>query len=214
MNEELLEKTLQYIKEKFQNDYSGHDYYHSVRVYKLATSICKEENADLEIVQLASLLHDVDDYKLFGGNVGAYSNAETFLKDNKISDTKIKAICDIISSISFKGTDTQVPQSREGKIVQDADRLDAIGAIGIARTFAYGGSKNRILHIPDEKPRNDMNFEEYSTSNGTTINHFYEKLLKLTDLMNTETAKRIAEHRHKYMENFLTEFYNEWDGII
>lgn len=214
MNEELLEKTLQYIKEKFQNDYSGHDYYHSVRVYKLATSICKEENADLEVVQLASLLHDVDDYKLFGGNVGAYSNAETFLKDNKISHTKIKAICDIISSISFKGTDTQVPQSREGKIVQDADRLDAIGAIGIARTFAYGGSKNRILHIPDEKPRNDMNFEEYSTSNGTTINHFYEKLLKLTDLMNTETAKRIAEHRHKYMENFLTEFYNEWDGII
>lgn len=214
MNEDLLEKALLYIKERFQNDYSGHDYYHSVRVYKLATSICKEENGKLEIVQLASLLHDVDDYKLFGGDAGAYSNAETFLKDNKISDTKIKVICDIISSISFKGTGTQVPQSKEGKIVQDADRLDAIGAIGIARTFAYGGSKNRVLHIPNEKPRNNMNFEEYSTANGTTINHFYEKLLKLKDLMNTETGKKIAKSRHKYMENFLSEFLNEWDGIL
>ena len=214
MNKDLLEKTLLYIKEKFQNDYSGHDYYHSVRVYKLATSIGKEENADLEIVQLASLLHDVDDYKLFGGNVGSYSNAETFLKDNKLSDTKVKIICDIISLISFKGSDTQVPQSKEGKIVQDSDRLDAIGAIGIARTFAYGGSKNRALHIPNEKPHDNMNFEEYSMSTGTSINHFYEKLLKLKDLMNTETAKKIAESRHKYMNNFLSEFFNEWNGII
>ncbi len=214
MNEELLEKTLKYIKERFKDDYSGHDYYHSIRVYKLATSICKEENGDLEIVQLASLLHDVDDYKLFGGNAGEYSNAEIFLKDNKIPDIKIKLICDIISSISFKGTGKQVPQSKEGKIVQDADRLDAIGAIGIARTFAYGGSKNRALHIPNEKARDNMNFEEYSTSNGTTTNHFYEKLLKLKDLMNTEAAKKRAESRHKYMENFLDQFFNEWDGII
>lgn len=212
MNEGLLEKTLLYIKERFQNDFSGHDYYHSVRVHKLAASICKEENADLEIVQLAALLHDVDDYKLFGGNAGTYSNAEIFLKENKIPDTKIRTICDIISSISYKGTDTRIPQSKEGKIVQDADRLDAIGAIGIARTFAYGGSKNRTMHIPNEKPHDNMNFEEYSTSNGTTINHFYEKLLKLKDLMNTETAKKIAESRHKYMEDFLSEFYNEWDG--
>lgn len=214
MNEELLQKTLSYIKERFQKDFSGHDYYHSVRVYKLATSICKNEGTDLEIVQLASLLHDVDDYKLFGGNVGGYSNAEAFLKDNGVLDIKIKHICSIISSISFKGTDTQVPESMEGKIVQDADRLDAIGAIGIARTFAYGGSKNRAMYIPDEKPHEDMNLEEYASSTGTTINHFYEKLLKLKDLMNTETAKNIAESRHKYMESFLKEFYNEWDGII
>lgn len=212
MDKDLLEKTLLFIKKRFQDDYSGHDYYHSVRVYNLATFICKKEKADLEIVQLASLLHDVDDYKLFGENVGSYLNAEKFLKDNKISDKKIKFICDIISSISFKGIDTQVPESKEGKIVQDADRLDAIGAIGIARAFAYGGSKNRAMHIPYEKPRDNMNFKEYSASNGTTINHFYEKLLKLKDLMNTRTAKKIAEYRHNYMKDFLTEFFDEWDG--
>jgi uncharacterized protein len=183
-------------------------------VYKLATSICKGENADLEIVQLAALLHDVDDYKVFGGNIGASSNAEAFLIKNKIDYTKIKAICEIIATISFKGRDTQIPKSLEGNIVQDADRLDAIGAIGIARTFAYGGSKNRSMHIPNEKPREDMNGEEYSKSNGTTINHFYEKLLKLKDLMNTETAKALAEARHRYMENFLNEFLNEWEGLI
>lgn len=212
MNEDLLEKVLLYIEARFKNDYSGHDYYHSIRVYKLASSICKEENADLEIVQLASLLHDVDDYKLFGGNAGAYSNAEAFLRDNKIAESKIRMICDIISSISFKGTGTLVPRSLEGKIVQDADRLDAIGALGIARAFAYGGSKNRIMHIPNEKPRENMNFKEYSNSNGTSINHFYEKLLRLKDLMNTDTAKKVAEYRHKYMENFLAEFFDEWDG--
>ena len=214
MNEYLLEKTLSYIKDIFKNDYSGHDYYHTVRVYNLATSICNEENADLEIVQLASLLHDVDDYKLFGGNGSNYSNAKTFLKNNNIPDEKINLICDIIGSISFKGTDSKVPENLEGKIVQDADRLDAIGAIGIARTFAYGGRKNRSMHVPNEKPRNDMNFEEYSTLNGTTINHFYEKLLNLKDLMNTDTAKKIAKARHKYMENFLSEFFDEWDGLI
>ncbi|WP_082141593.1 HD domain-containing protein [Clostridium carboxidivorans] len=214
MNKDLLEKTLLYIQERFENDYSGHDYYHSIRVYKLATSICKKENANLEIVQLAALLHDVDDYKLFGGNIGASSNAEAFLRSNKIADVKIKDICDIIQSISFKGTGTQIPRTLEGKIVQDADRLDAIGAIGIARTFAYGGSKNRSMHIPNEEPRKDMNVEEYTKSKGTTINHFYEKLLKLKALMNTETAKILAESRHKYMENFLNEFLNEWEGLI
>lgn len=213
MDEELFKEALEYIKEKFENDYSGHDYYHSIRVYNLATCICKNEKADLEIVQLSALLHDVDDYKLFDGNVGDYSNAKIFLRNNKISENKIKDICDIISSISFKGTDTKVPKSKEGKIVQDADRLDAIGAIGIARAFSYGGNKSRIMHIPNEKPHYNMNFEQYSTYKGTTINHFYEKLLKLKDLMNTETAKNMAQARHKYMESFLREFFNEWDGI-
>lgn len=213
MNEDLLKKTMIYIKERFKNDFSGHDYYHSIRVYKLADYICRKENADLETVQLSALLHDVDDYKLFEKGAGGFSNAEAFLKDNKVPTEKINAICNIISSVSFKGTDTKVPESIEGKIVQDADRLDAIGAIGIARAFAYGGSRNRVMHDPSEKPRENMNFEEYSTSKGTSINHFYEKLLKLKDLMNTETAKKIAAHRHKYMEDFLSEFFREWDGL-
>lgn len=213
MNNYLFEKVSSYIKEKFKNDYSGHDYYHSLRVYKLATSICNEENADLEIVQLAALLHDVDDYKLFGGSVGNYTNAENFLKSINIPHSKIQSICEIIASISFKGTDTKIPDSLEGKIVQDADRLDAIGAIGIARAFAYGGSKNRSIYIPSEKPHENMNFEEYSKLEGTTINHFYEKLLKLENLMNTNTGKTLAKSRHKYMEDFLDEFFYEWDGI-
>lgn len=212
MNEELLEKTLAFIKERFKNDYSGHDYQHSLRVYKLATAICREEKGDMEIVELAALLHDVDDYKLFGGKSGAYPQAEAFLKANNVASEKIEAICHIIATMSFKGTGTQVPESKEGKIVQDADRLDAIGAIGIARTFAYGGSKGRAMHIPEEKPRDNMNFEEYAKNQGTTLNHFYEKLLKLKALINTETAKKIAEARHKYMEDFLTEFLMEWEG--
>ena len=212
MNEELLEKALAYIGDRFKNDYSGHDFYHSVRVYKLATTICKAENADLEIVQLASLLHDVDDYKIFGGKMGDFSNAESFLKHNGMSKKKINIICEIIATISFKGTATQVPKSQEGKIVQDADRLDAMGAIGIARVFAYGGNNNRVLHIPDMSPRDEMNAEQYSNYKGTSINHFYEKLLKLRDLMNTKAAKKLAESRHRYMQVFLEEFSEEWDG--
>lgn len=214
MNKELLEKTLEYVKERFKEDFSGHDYYHTLRVYKLAASICNEEKADLEIVQLAALLHDVDDYKLFGKNEGKITNAELFLRENNVSEEKINAINDIIASISFKGTDTKVPETIEGKIVQDADRIDAIGAIGIARAFAYGGSRNRSMYDPDEKPRDHMDFEEYSKNKGTTINHFYEKLLKLKDMMNTESGRRVAENRHKYMEDFLNEFYHEWEGRI
>ncbi|MFA6076051.1 MAG: HD domain-containing protein [Negativicutes bacterium] len=212
MDEKLLEKTLLHIRDRFKNDYSGHDYYHSVRVYKLATTICKTENANLEIVQLAALLHDVDDYKLFGGRMGDFSNAESFLKHSNISKTKINIMCEIISTISFKGTGIQIPKSQEGKIVQDADRLDAMGAIGIARVFAYGGNNNRVLHIPDKKPMDDMNAEQYSNCKGTSINHFYEKLLKLRDLMNTKAAKELAESRHRCMEMFLEEFSEEWDG--
>lgn len=214
MDEKFLEKTLLFIKDIFKNDGSGHDFYHSLRVYNIATSICKEENADLEIVQLASLLHDIDDYKLFGGKIGSCSRAKEFLEANNISTKKINAICEIISSISFKGKDTQIPKTIEGKIVQDADRLDAIGAIGIARVFAYGGSINRAIYIPEEKPLEDMNEEEYYNHKGTSINHFYEKLLKLRGLMNTETAKKLAESRNKYMQDFLNEFFLEWEGKI
>lgn len=203
-----------YIKARFQADYSGHDYYHSVRVYELATAICRKETADLEVVQLAALLHDVDDYKLFGGKADECPQAEAFLRENGISGQKSRLICGCIVSVSFKGTDTRIPESMEGKILQDADRLDAIGAVGIARAFAYGGSRNRSIHIPGELPRKAMNFEEYSNSKGTTINHFYEKLLLLKNMMNTQTAREMAEHRHRFMEQFLSEFFDEWDGNV
>lgn len=214
MNKKLLKNTLEYVEERFKGDFSGHDYYHTLRVYKLATTICNQERANLEIVQLAALLHDVDDYKLFDKNNDSTTNAELFLRKNNVSEENIKLICDIIATISFKGKDTKVPETIEGKIVQDADRIDAIGAIGIARAFAYGGSRNRSMYDPSEKPRDDMSFEEYSKNTGTTINHFYEKLLKLKDMMNTECGKKVAEERHKYMEDFLRQFYSEWEEQI
>ena len=143
-----------------------------------------------------------------------FYNAKTFLKNLEFSDEKIESICHIISQVSFKGTDSVVPDTIEGKIVQDADRLDAIGAIGIGRTFAYGGSHKTPMHIPNMEIKENMSAEEYYKNVGTTINHFYEKLLKLKDLMNTETAKKMAHHRHEYMQEFLKEFYDEWEGII
>ena len=200
------------MKVQFENDYSGHDYYHNLRVFRTAELICKNESADPEIFQLAALLHDVDDYKLTGNTEGGCPKAKAFLVESGVPQEKIKLICEIISSVSFRGTDTKVPESIEGKIVQDADRLDAIGAIGIARAFAYGGNRNRAIYLPDEPPKSYMNFEEYSKSKGNTINHFYEKLLKLKELMNTETAKNIAEQRHCFMESYLAEFFDEWDG--
>lgn len=211
MERDLLEKTLSFLRLRFQGDHSGHDYYHSLRVYRMAAFLCKKESADPEITELAALLHDVDDYKLFGGEAGACTEARAFLKENHISEEKAERICGIIADISFKGEDTKVPESPEGRIVQDADRLDAIGAIGIARAFAYGGSRNRDLYLPEEPPRHRMNFEEYSSNRGTTVNHFYEKLLLLKDRMNTKTAKSIAERRHAFLEDFLTEFFDEWN---
>lgn len=212
MNDKILLNAMSYIKDRFRDDHSGHDYYHSLRVFRLATAICKEEAANLKTVQLAALLHDVDDYKLPGGSTAGCPKAKAFLAENGISEEQTKFICDIIGSVSFKGTDTKIPKSIEGKIVQDADRLDAIGAIGIARAFAYGGNRNRDIYDPDRLPKSQMNFEEYAKSDGTTINHFYEKLLRLKNMMNTKTAKAIAEQRHCFMEGFLAEFFAEWNG--
>ncbi len=212
MEKELLSAGLEFIREIFANDYSGHDYYHSVRVFNMATTLCKAEDANLEIVQMAALLHDVDDYKLFGGQ-GLYPNATRFIQEHGLSEESMERICNIISSISYKGTDTLIPDTLEGRIVQDADRLDAIGAIGIARVFAYGGSKNRSIYDPEDKPKEEMDFEAYKNNNGSSINHFYEKLLLLKDLMNTEAGRKMAENRHLYMKGYLEEFYAEWDGI-
>ena len=211
---DIIDKTLIYVKDFFANEFSGHDFYHTLRVYNLAKYISDKERCDKEVVCLAALLHDVDDYKIVGKEADPFYNAKNFLRGENYSENNIERICHIISQVSFKGKDTVRPDTIEGKIVQDADRLDAIGAIGIARTFAYGGNHKIPMHIPNMEHKDDMTAEEYYSNVGTTINHFYEKLLKLKDLMNTETAKNLANHRHEYMETFLKEFYDEWEGII
>lgn len=173
----MIENALEYIKELFSGDSSGHDYYHTVRVYKLAVEIAKQENADVNIVQLAALLHDVDDSKLSTETHDTKKNAVDFMAANKVDAKVMEAVCKIIKEVSFAGTDSVVPSTIEGKCVQDADRLDAMGAIGIARTFAYGGSRGRTLYDPDISPQMGMGKEEYQKNQNTTsINHFYEKL--------------------------------------
>lgn len=211
MEEKILQQAIYYIKQRFEGDTSGHDYHHTMRVYHIATRIAGMEGADLFQVQLAALLHDVDDRKLFevGTDLGF---ARKFMVENGLSPEEIEAICRIIHEVSFQGTDSCKPSSMEGMIVQDADRLDALGAIGIARTFAYGGTKGRKMHDPEAKPNLQMNAEVYYKNVGTSINHFYEKLLTLKDLVNTAEGKKIAEERHNYMISFLDEFLAEWDG--
>ena len=164
-------------------------------------------------MQLAALLHDVDDIKLSPDTYATKKNAVDFMMANKVDEEIIKVVCKIIDEVSFAGTDSVVPDTIEGKCVQDADRLDAIGAIGIARTFAYGGSKGRRIHDPDIKPMTNMNKADYNQNhNSTSINHFYEKLLLLKDMMNTETAKKMAMHRQAVMKEYLVEFMAEWEG--
>lgn len=208
----IIEEAIEYVKIFFENDFSGHDFYHTLRVYNLSKNIASNEKCDIELVCLAALLHDVDDYKLVGIKDEIFINSKTFLRSHNYPIDRIDKICHIISQVSFKGSNTVKPDNIEGMIVQDADRLDAIGAIGIGRTFAYHGNHKMPMHIPEIKYKENMTENEYYNNVGTTINHFYEKLLKLKDLMNTETAKQMACHRHKFMEEFLNEFYLEWDG--
>ena len=209
----MTESVIKFVKGIFAYDCSGHDYHHTMRVYRLAMQIAEQENADMLIVQLAALLHDVDDVKLSPETHEAKKNAVGFMKNNGVDDKVIASVCKIIDEVSFAGTDSVVPSTLEGKCVQDADRLDAIGAIGIARTFAYGGSKGRRIHDPDIKPMTNMNKADYNQNhNSTSINHFYEKLLLLKDMMNTETAKKMAMHRQAVMKEYLVEFMAEWEG--
>ena len=209
----IIENAIEYVKQIFANDCSGHDYHHTKRVYRLAVQIAKQENADMLIVQLAALLHDVDDAKLSPETYATKKNAIDFMESNGVDNKMIEIVCKIIAEVSFVGIDSVVPSTIEGKCVQDADRLDAMGAIGIARTFAYGGSKGRKIYDPEIKPLVNMSKEEYrQNQNSTSINHFYEKLLLLKDMMNTETAKRMAEHRQAVMEAYLEEFMTEWEG--
>ena len=208
---ELIEQALTYVREKFEKEYSGHDYFHTLRVFKMATHIAECESADTETVQLAALLHDADDRKLSPDTYETLGNARAFLTSNGVDVGRIETICRIIREISFGANDVP-PTTLEGMCVQDADRLDAIGAVGIARAFAYGGSHQRLMHHPDISPKPNMTKEEYRASNSTTVNHFYEKLFKLTSMMNTQTAKIIAESREEYMRGFIDEFMAEWDG--
>ncbi len=209
----IIENALEYVKQIFANDCSGHDYYHTMRVYRLAMQIAKQENADLLIVQLAALLHDVDDAKLSWETCETKKNAVDFMQSNGVDKEVIETVCEILDSVSFAGTDSVVPRLIEGKCVQDADRLDAMGAIGIARAFAYGGSRGRKIYDPEITPLVNMSKEEYrQNQNSTSINHFYEKLLLIKDMMNTDTARKIAEHRQAVMEEYLEEFMAEWEG--
>ena len=206
-----IERALIYVREMFENEYGGHDYFHTLRVFKMATRIAEGEGADVEIAQLAALLHDVDDRKLLPETYQNQTHARNFLCSNGVDANTVERICQIIREISF-GANSTVPTTIEGKCVQDADRLDAIGAIGIARAFAYGGSHNRHMHHPDIEPNVNMTKEEYVKSESTTINHFYEKLFKLAPLMNTQTAIEIAQARDEYMQRFVSEFMDEWEG--
>lgn len=207
----IISKALGYVKEKFENEFSGHDYFHTLRVYKTAMRIAESEGADTEVVALASILHDVDDRKLSPDTYKTLGNAAEFLKASGKSDAEVTRILTVIREISFSAND-RAPSTLEGMCVQDADRLDAIGAIGIARAFAYGGARSRYMHHPDVEARPDMTKEEYAHSESTTVNHFYEKLFKLKTLMNTETARQIATRRDEYMHSFIDEFMLEWDG--
>jgi uncharacterized protein len=200
------------VKELCQHDSSGHDWWHIYRVVNLAKLIGSEENVDLHLIELAALLHDLDDWKLSTDSHESLPNARKLLAGNNVSSVLTEKVIKIINEVSFKGAGVETkPTSAEAMVVQDADRLDAIGAIGIARTFAYGGYKNQPMHIPDLKPSLHNDFEEYKRTRTSTINHFYEKLLLLKDRLNTNTAKEIAVQRHRFMEQFLEQFYAEWN---
>jgi uncharacterized protein len=210
----LIDTTILFVKETLAQAEGGHDWFHIERVYKNALLIAGSENCDLEIVQLGALLHDIADSKFHNGDetIGP-KTARTFLEAQNVASATIDHVIAIIENISFKGGRVERKfSSIELDIVQDADRLDAIGAIGIARTFNYGGFKNRALYHPEIAPNLSMTKEEYKKSEAPTINHFYEKLLLLKDKMNTPTGKQIAQERHRYMEGFLEQFYAEWEG--
>jgi uncharacterized protein len=213
--QQIISNTEEFVKATLKNAEGGHDWFHILRVWNNAKLISKNENVDGFVVELGALLHDIADSKFHNGDetVGP-KIAREFLEDQQVDDLIIIHIENIISNISFKGGNfEQKFNSPELEVVQDADRLDAIGAVGIARTFNYGGFKNRPLYNPGIPPNLNQTKEAYKNSEAPTINHFYEKLLLLKDRMNTETGKQIAVDRHLFMERFLSQFYDEWEGI-
>lgn len=211
---QIIANTEDFVKSKLLGEGSGHDWWHIKRVWDLAKNIAKNENVDVFVVELGALLHDIADWKFTNGDetVGPRV-AQEWLVRQGVDDDIVKIVKEAIEDVSFKGAGvTKNNRSREGEVIQDADRLDAIGAIGIARCFAYGGHKNREMYNPQINPVMHQTSEEYKKNASPSVNHFYEKLFLLKNLMNTETAKEIAKGRHKFMEEYLKEFFDEWKG--
>ena len=210
----ITEKALAFVKILFKDDAGGHDYFHTLRVFKTALSLAEKEGGDILTISLAAILHDADDVKLSPETAEDNKNARELMDSLNIDKETQEKVITIIKQVSYKGRDSEAPDTLEGKIVQDADRLDSMGAVGIARAFAYGGSRGRPMYDPDILPGEDLSYEEYRKSGLTTYNHFYEKLLRLYPLMNTESAKAEALKRDKYMRDFLAEFMKEWEGDV
>ncbi|OLS37757.1 HD domain-containing protein [Bacillus sp. MRMR6] len=209
----IIEQTEIYVRNELGEDATGHDWYHVDRVRQNALHICRKEGAgDPFIIEMAALLHDIPDEKLNDNIETGKAKLDSFLQTIAMPEEIQSSIVQIIESISFKGGRKIELQTIESKIVQDADRLDAIGAIGIARAFAYGGKKGQPIYDPNLKVRDEMSLEEYRKGKSSSVHHFYEKLLKLKDLLNTKSAKEMAESRHQMMVLFLEQFYQEWDG--
>ncbi|MGM0375700.1 MAG: HD domain-containing protein [Bacteroidota bacterium] len=214
--EQIISQTIDFVKPTLSGAEGGHDWWHIQRVWKLARHIAENEPGDLFVIELGALLHDIADPKFNDGNEDAGPlKASNFLNQLEVAPKTVTHVENIIRHVSFKGGNhKQDFHSPELAIVQDADRLDAMGAIGIARTFNYGGFKNREIYNPDIPPNSEMTKEAYKNSTSPTINHFYEKLLLLKDRMNTSTGRSLAEHRHRFMEQFLEEFFEEWNGKL
>lgn len=208
--EEIVRDTAIMVKDKLKNEGSGHDWYHIERVWRTALSLAKQEKANSFIVEMAALLHDLIDEKLVKDTSQAMEEVEYWLEGAGVSSKDSERIIDIIQSVSYKGGNNSRFLTLEGQVVQDADRLDAIGAIGIARTFSYAGSKGHLLFDPELTVRETMTEKEYREGKTSAVHHFYEKLLKLKDLMNTEAGKELAEERHQFMEDYLVQFFQEW----
>ena len=211
---EIIEKTSEFVKGKLEGDSSGHDWWHIFRVWNMSKKICKKEGGELFTIEMAALLHDVADWKFYENENEGLQVIKEFLLELQLDKEIINDIIEIVRNVSFKGAGVADKMNTlEGMIVQDADRLDAIGATGVARTFAFGGKFGNEMHNPEIKIKLHNNFEEYKNDKGTTINHFYEKLLLLKDRMHTDAAKQIAKQRHLFMEVFLEQFYKEWESL-
>ena len=210
----ILQNTAAYVRQTLSGEGSGHDWWHIYRVWQTARHIGKQEGVDLLVVELAALLHDIADWKFHDGDetVGP-RRAREWLAGQGMPEPIIAHVCEIIATLSFKGAHVPTPmRTREGQVVQDADRLDALGAVGIARVFAYGGHKSRAIYDPEAPPQLHASADAYKRNTGSSVNHFYEKLLLLQDRMNTPTARRLAAGRHQFMEAFLARFFAEWEG--